>query len=98
MSQPTTHFFKRKRVILQLTTLAVVVGTGLLLKTHESAASDSGSAAPAIQVTVAQARMFQVDDRQVFTGRLQAVDTIDVRPRVSGYVDEVLFKEGARVN
>ena len=98
MSQPTTHFFKRKRVVLQIITLVVVAGCGLLLKTHASAPSDSVNAAPAPQVAVAQARMFQVDDRQVFTGRLQAVDTIDVRPRVSGYVDEVLFKEGARVH
>ncbi|MGF6649329.1 multidrug efflux system membrane fusion protein [Paraburkholderia sp. GAS82] len=98
MSQPTTQFFKRKRIVLQIMTLAVVVGSSLLLKTHASASADSVNAAPAPQVTVAQARTFQVDDRQVFTGRLQAVDTIDVRPRVSGYVDEVLFKEGTRVH
>ncbi|MCP2091874.1 UNVERIFIED_ORG: RND family efflux transporter MFP subunit [Paraburkholderia sediminicola] len=98
MSQPTTQFFRRKRVALQIITLAVVAGSGLLLKTHASASSDSVNATPAPQVTVVQARTFQVDDRQVFTGRLQAVDTIDVRPRVSGYVDEVLFKEGARVH
>jgi multidrug efflux system membrane fusion protein len=32
-----------------------------------------------------------------FTGRLQAVDTVDIRPRVSGYVAAVRFQEGAIV-
>ena len=32
-----------------------------------------------------------------FTGRLEAVDAVAVRPRVSGYVSKVLFNEGAVV-
>ncbi len=44
----------------------------------------------------------QVIDREVtewdeFTGRLEAVDTVSVRPRVSGYVSAVQFTEGALV-
>ena len=34
---------------------------------------------------------------QEFSGRLQAVNTVEVRPRVSGYVDKVAFADGARV-
>ena len=34
---------------------------------------------------------------QEFTGRLQAVNTVEIRPRVSGYVDRVAFEDGARV-
>ena len=34
---------------------------------------------------------------QEFSGRLQAVNTVDIRPRVSGYVDRVAFTDGARV-
>lgn len=46
--------------------------------------------------------MAEVLDREViewdeFTGRLEAVDTVEVRPRVSGYVSKVLFTEGALV-
>ena len=32
-----------------------------------------------------------------FTGRLQAVDSVEVRPRVSGLVSAVRFSEGAMV-
>ncbi|HTB29729.1 MAG TPA: efflux RND transporter periplasmic adaptor subunit, partial [Steroidobacteraceae bacterium] len=34
---------------------------------------------------------------QEFSGRLQAVNTVEIRPRVSGYVDRVAFEDGARV-
>jgi len=48
-------------------------------------------------VTVAQVLVRAVNDSNEFTGRLQAVDTIQLRPRVSGYVDSVHFTEGALV-
>lgn len=32
-----------------------------------------------------------------FTGRVAAPETVDLRPRVSGYIDEVAFEEGALV-
>ncbi|MEK2606609.1 biotin/lipoyl-binding protein [Burkholderia arboris] len=38
-----------------------------------------------------------VDDVDVYTGRFEAVDTVDVRPRVSGYLDKVAFHDGATV-
>jgi multidrug efflux system membrane fusion protein len=36
-------------------------------------------------------------DFEEFTGRLQAVDSVEIRPRVSGFIDSVQFTEGARV-
>jgi len=33
-------------------------------------------------------------DTDEFTGRLEAVHTVEVRPRVSGYLQSVHFKEG----
>jgi membrane fusion protein, multidrug efflux system len=52
---------------------------------------------PAPQVTVANAIERDVTEWDEFTGRLQAVDAVDVRPRVSGYVAAVRFQEGAIV-
>jgi RND family efflux transporter MFP subunit len=46
---------------------------------------------------VAKTLVRPVSDTDAFTGRLQAVDTVQVHPRVSGYVTAVHFKEGARV-
>lgn len=52
---------------------------------------------PPPQVTVAP-----VDDKEVvewseFTGRVQPVESVDVRPRVSGYIQEIHFQSGQLV-
>jgi multidrug efflux system membrane fusion protein len=52
---------------------------------------------PPPQVTVAPVIEQDVTEWDEFTGRLQAVDSVDVRPRVSGYVSAVRFSEGAIV-
>ena len=52
---------------------------------------------PPPQVTVAQVVERDVTEWDEFTGRLQAVDAVDIRPRVSGLVSAVRFEEGAIV-
>ncbi len=32
-----------------------------------------------------------------FTGRLEAIDSVDIHPRVSGFIDSIRFQQGARV-
>ena len=54
-------------------------------------------AAAAPDITVAQVVHRPLREWQDFSGRLQAVDTVEVRPRVSGYIDRVAFEDGARV-
>jgi len=58
---------------------------------------DGAAAPPAPQVTVAQVLERRVKDWDEFTGRFQAVESVEIRPRVSGYIDEVAFKEGSQV-
>jgi multidrug efflux system membrane fusion protein len=48
-------------------------------------------------VTVAEVIHRPLREWQEFSGRLQAVNTVEVRPRVSGYVDRVAFADGAHV-
>jgi membrane fusion protein, multidrug efflux system len=52
---------------------------------------------PPPQVTVAEVIDRDVTEWDEFTGRLEAVDTVSVRPRVSGYVSSLSFTEGAIV-
>ena len=52
---------------------------------------------PPPQVTVAEVIARDITEWDEFTGRLEAVNTVDVRPRVSGYVAAVRFEEGAIV-
>jgi RND family efflux transporter MFP subunit len=51
-------------------------------------------AKPKPEVEVTSPTTDTVTDYQDFTGRLDAVKTVDIRARVSGYVTEVPFKEG----
>jgi RND family efflux transporter MFP subunit len=46
------------------------------------------------RVVVTKPVVATVMDYQDFTGRLEAVKTVDIRSRVSGYVTQVPFKEG----
>src|SRR3984957_1090501 len=52
---------------------------------------------PAPQVTVAKVGCKPVIETDEFTGRLEAVDRGEIRPRVSGQLDSVHFQEGAIV-
>ncbi len=52
---------------------------------------------PAVPVSVAQVLQQDVTLWNEFSGRLEAVQRVDVRPRVSGAVQAVHFKEGALV-
>jgi RND family efflux transporter MFP subunit len=69
------------------------------LLTLPAGCSKSGGpqAPPAPQVSVAQVLQKTVKDWDEFTGRLQAVETVEIRPRVSGYIDKVAFTEGSLV-
>jgi multidrug efflux pump subunit AcrA (membrane-fusion protein) len=58
--------------------------------------SEVPAAAP-IPVTVSYPVERDVTDHADFTGRTAAVDSVEVRARVSGYLDQVNFKEGALV-
>jgi len=53
--------------------------------------------APAPQVSVASALERDVTEWDEFTGRLEAVESVEVRPRVTGYIESVNFSEGSTV-
>ncbi|MDB4874857.1 MAG: hypothetical protein JWM41_1303 [Gemmatimonadetes bacterium] len=54
--------------------------------------------ASAPEVTVATAVERQITDWDDFTGHFEAVQSVEVRPRVSGYINHVSFPEGAIVH
>ena len=79
------------RTTLLIAALAVLAGCG------RSTASGPAAAPPAPAVTVAGVIAKPLRDWEEFSGRLQAVDSVEIRPRVSGFIDSVQFTEGARV-
>jgi RND family efflux transporter MFP subunit len=52
---------------------------------------------PAASVTVAPVEQRDIVEWNEFTGRTEPVESVDVRPRVSGYVQEVRFQSGQLV-
>src|SRR5882724_7264167 len=80
--------------------LMLIIGLATLaaLSTGCSSSSSAQPGAPApVEVGVADVICKQIGDSDEFTGRLEAVHAVEVRPRVSGYLQSVHFKEGAIV-
>lgn len=77
--------------------LAAAALAAALAGCARSQASGKPAAPPAPEVTVATVIAKPLRDWQEFSGRLQAVDSVEIRPRVSGYIDSIQFTEGARV-
>ena len=67
---------------------------GCLCLTSSAAYSQQGNPAP---VDVAKPLVEKVVDWDEFTGRFSAVERVDMRPRVSGYLEEITFKDGQLV-
>ena len=75
-----------------------VVVISLAALTLNSRAEDKAPAAPPLQaVTVAPVPEREISEWDEFTGRLEAVDQVEIRPRVSGYIQRVTFTEGREV-
>jgi membrane fusion protein, multidrug efflux system len=49
-------------------------------------------------VTIAKPVQKQIIEWDYYTGRTAAVESVDVRPRVSGYIDNITFRAGDSVN
>jgi multidrug efflux system membrane fusion protein len=78
--------------------LGVPIAVSLLSLSACGKSNGTGqSAAPLPEVNVAAVIVRKVQDWDDFTGRLEAIETVDIRPRVSGYIDRVAFTEGKLV-
>jgi RND family efflux transporter MFP subunit len=81
---------------------AVIIAALLLLSAGLSACSEQKSAAqtappPPPLVTVAKPTRKVVTDYDEYVGRFVAVDFVEVRARVSGYLDKIHFTDGQMV-
>jgi len=52
---------------------------------------------PPPEVSAAQVIRQQVSEWDTFNGRIEAVESVQLRPRVSGYIDQVNYREGDEV-
>ncbi|CCB63878.1 Efflux transporter, RND family, MFP subunit [Hyphomicrobium sp. MC1] len=75
--------------------LSVLAAMAFIASNVQSASAQS--APPAFPVTVAPPIAKHIKTWDEFPGRFEAVARVELRPRVSGYVDQVNFKEGTIV-
>jgi multidrug efflux system membrane fusion protein len=73
------------------------VALTLMLAACYSEQTESEQPPPLPEVTVAQVLSMPVQQWNEYTGRVSAIDTIELRARVSGYVQRVAYKEGQEV-
>jgi membrane fusion protein (multidrug efflux system) len=78
--------------------LVIAAGAGWVLFGHQSKAPQAAaSPPPAPAVGVRLATMKGVSQSFEFVGRIKATDKVEVRARVEGFLDKVLFREGQDV-
>ena len=82
-------------VVLAIAAALTLTGCGSNAAAQAAAAA---AAAPPPQVDVAQVISKQVTEFDEFTGRFEAVERVEIRPRVSGYIASVNFAEGREVH
>ncbi|MEM8512902.1 multidrug efflux system membrane fusion protein [Massilia sp. MP_M2] len=86
------------RVIIAALAIAGLAGAGLTGCADATSNDAPAAAAPgAPPVTSAVVIQRAVTETQEFSGRLEAIEVVAIRPRVSGYITAVNFKPGAEV-
>src|ERR1700680_4459643 len=79
---------------IRIPAVCLVIGMTLCVIACAKSGGANQAAAVPPQVSVAQVIERRVKDWDEFTGRLQAIESVEIRPRVSGYLDQVAFTEG----
>lgn len=79
--------------LMLLVTLMTTAG----LAGCDARSEEAAAAPPPPAVDVAKVESSPITLWDGFTGRIAAPESVDLRPRVSGYIDKVAFNEGAMV-
>ncbi|MCO5737102.1 MULTISPECIES: efflux RND transporter periplasmic adaptor subunit [Stenotrophomonas maltophilia group] len=94
MTSPNTtpHRFGHRIAMAGVSILAAAV-----LAACSGGHAEEGGAPPPPQVSAAPVLVKQVSQWDEFSGRVEAVQSVELRPRVSGYIDKVNYVEGQEV-
>ena len=77
--------------------LSAVIAAVIAACSSQAAPGEGGGMPPPPEVSVATVLSKPVRQWDDFTGRVNAIETVDLRPRVSGYVERVAYQEGQEV-
>ncbi|MDD2669147.1 efflux RND transporter periplasmic adaptor subunit [Zoogloea sp.] len=88
-----------RRVVLAAALSGLLLTGGGIAAYSARAAVPAAAAAPqAAQVDTAEVIHRPITDWQDFSGRLEAVDRVEIRPQVSGILTQVHFQDGSTVS
>lgn len=96
------RLMENRRVVFMAVLLAAYLGGGHFFMTHShgQAADKPAKGRPAMPpplVKVVSITQQEVNPPEEFVGRVEAIQTVDLRAQVSGYLERVAFIEGERV-
>jgi multidrug efflux system membrane fusion protein len=74
-----------------------MVAIATVISACSNSQAEAPSPPPPPEVDAAQVVTTSVRQWDVFTGRIAAIGAVDIRPRVSGYIERIAFKEGDTV-
>lgn len=82
---------------LRTTSLGVLLVLSVAVIAGCSGQAAENGMPPPPAVSVAPVLVKQISQWDDFSGRVEAVESVDLRPRVSGYIDRVNYEEGQEV-
>jgi len=85
---------KQPLSLVRASLAGIVISTAIALAGCNRANGASSAAASPPEVGVASVISRPVQEWDEFNGRIEAIDNAQVRPRVSGYIERIAFKEG----
>jgi multidrug efflux system membrane fusion protein len=90
---------KRPIALAIALTTAAVAGHSLLGTQRDTLAqaSETTASAPRLDVDIASPVAAAINEYQTYSGKIEAIDAVDIRPLVSGAITGVHFKDGAQV-
>ena len=94
MKALSTHHYGRHYALLGVTLLSAA---GIALALHSGPAKSTAGPPAGAPVSVAQVVQKAVTEWDEFSGRVQAVERVEIRPRVTGAIDSIHFDEGQMV-
>jgi len=92
----TTPFFSKKLIAVAVSIAVIGTAAGLSL-TSKAEKPQAVTAPAATPVTVAAVLEKSVTEWDDFSGRVEAIEYVEIRPRVTGTIDAIHFKEGQLV-
>lgn len=91
------HFVRLTKSLIRIPVRPLLFGClcGIILSGCGKKAAPSGPPAPKVITTLPEKRSVQFYED--FPGKVEPIESVDIKARVTGYLQEICFKEGAEV-